>query len=387
MWTVATGFLAACDPVTDGTTAKTDGVKVLAGHKDGLGILDTATGQWLVPPGPAVAAPDHRQLAAVHGNQLDVWTLAGLNRASVTPLVGSWVPRAVAWDKVALVEGPSGNGIYQPAARSVTKIRFTGKEQILELPGNFEPEAFSADGQRLYLLDYLPPQKPELYRVRVLDLTTGQVLPLNTRDKQPIPPGAEETMRGQGHQAVFDPANGTLFTLYTHQEGHQHTGELLGVRPGSPDVHAFIHALHLELGWAYCIDLPKPFGESGTEGHTLALGAGQLFAISAAHGVVARISPESLNILSTRDFSPLTGAASAVATPAGKVFVAAGDKLTDTETVLPLDRTMHGLALAKDGRLWTSSDGKAVSIDWQAKKVISEISVPGLESLHAIVNG
>ncbi len=388
MWSAAAGVLAACDAKTAPPQAKVDGVLALALHKEGLGVLDTATGAWKVPPAPAAVGPELTRLAAVQGEQLAIWSLPVMRQAAASTLPGTWTPRAVSGsDQVALVEGPSGEGIYRPASRVMTKIRIAGSGKDFSLPGNFEPEAFSPDGGRLYLLDYIPPRQPELYRVRVLDLATGAVHPLNTKDKQPVPPGSEETMRGSGRKAVYDPVNGVLFTLYTHQQGHQHTGELLGVRPGSPDVHAFIHALHLDFGWAVCIDLPKPFGESAPEGHTLALApdSSLLYAVSAAHGTVARINPESLNVLSVKTFAPLTGEASAAATAGGRIYVAAGNTLSDTASAFDAGGPLHGLAATRGGQLWSVRAGRAVSLDFAAKRVLDGAEVAGLQAIHAIV--
>ena len=104
----------------------------------------------------------------------------------------------------------------------------------MELPGNLEPEAFSAAGERLFVLDYLPPAAPDRYRVRMVNLATGKLEPLLTPAKSVVPPGAEEEMRGEGRQAVYDAGRQLLFTLYTHQPDHLHTRDLLaGARPGA----------------------------------------------------------------------------------------------------------------------------------------------------------
>ncbi|HEX2195322.1 MAG TPA: hypothetical protein VHJ76_00225, partial [Actinomycetota bacterium] len=57
--------------------------------------------------------------------------------------------------------------------RTKTTIVVTGRNtppQTIELDGNYEPEAFSNDGGSVFLLEYLPPQRPNSYRVRRLDL-------------------------------------------------------------------------------------------------------------------------------------------------------------------------------------------------------------------------
>ena len=95
--------------------------------------------------------------------------------------------------------------------------------------------------------------------------------PLLLRDKTLVPPGAEEEMRGEGRQAVLSPDRTRLYTLYLHQADHQHTRDLLPGRhaPDGTTVHAFVHVLSLTEGWAYCLDLPAPFGEPAAGTHAL----------------------------------------------------------------------------------------------------------------------
>lgn len=387
MLAAAAGVLAACDETTPGASNGTR-LKVLALHQDGIGVVDLGRGDWLVPPAPAALPPDHRGLATTHGGDLAVWRLSDGQRTAVADLDGAWTPRAVIRGSVALIQGDHGSAIYEPVGRSTTKIMITGHERRFDLPGNLEPEAFSPDGSRLYLLDYLPPEAPDIYRVRVLDLATGQIHPLATRAKKAIPAGAEETMRGRGRHAVYDPANGILFTLYTHQPDHRHTGELLGVRPGAPDVHAFIHALHLGEGWAFCIDLPEPFGRDSADGHTLVLSAKSpdlMFAVSAAHGVVAEIDRRELTVKNSRSIPAMAGSATGVSTADGALMLAVGARLTDTATTWTLPAPAGGLVAGPDGLLWTCLDGKITGLEWASRTLKHETSVPGLRSVLGVV--
>jgi hypothetical protein len=208
-------------------------------------------------------------LAALKNGMLSIRdTETGLIRTEGR-LPGAWTPRATRGDQVALVQGS-----LDPRSSTTLLVMRAGSERKrFELPGNVEPEAFSVDGDGLFVLDYLPPTAPDGYRVRWLDLTTSELTPLLTQLKQVVPPGAEEVMRGQGRRAVLDPDRSMLFTLYTHGGDHRHTGNLLGVRPDAPNVHAFIHSLHLSQNWAVCIDLPAPFGFTDPAGHTVAMSA------------------------------------------------------------------------------------------------------------------
>jgi hypothetical protein len=97
----------------------------------------------------------------------------------------------------------TAEGSHRPAGRERTTIVVADSSgarpaREFDLAGNFEPEAFSADDAYLFVLEYLPANAPEHYRVRRVELATGQVQPLLLRDKQLIPASAEEEMRGEG---------------------------------------------------------------------------------------------------------------------------------------------------------------------------------------------
>ncbi len=381
------GLLAACEKpaaVPPGNA----GDRLLVAHRDGLGIFDSGTQKWLAEPKAATASG--ARLFSLEGETLFVREAATAKVSDQSPLPGLWTPRAADHNQVALVAGSHGAAdIYRPEPRVSTSLLVMrdGKERKrFELDGNFEPEAFSQDGNRLFLLDYLPPKAPDVYRVRSLSLVTGEVEALQTRTKSLVPPGAEEVMRGQGRHAVHDTARGILFTLYTHLGDHQHTGELLGVRPGAPNVHAFIHALHLQDGWAFCIDLPEPFGTGPAEGHTIALSTNnmQLYAIAAQHGTMAVIDPDGLNVMRVQKFTPAAGAAFALGLTPDKFLIGAGRQLTMLEGARrqewELDFDLRGLALGS--RLWAGRDGGVSALELQARQQSDRQEKPALTGLR-----
>jgi hypothetical protein len=208
---------------------------------------------------------------------------------------------------------------------------------------------------------------------------------LLTQLKQVVPPGAEEVMRGQGRRAVLDPDRSMLFTLYTHGGDHRHTGNLLGVRPDAPNVHAFIHSLHLSQNWAVCIDLPAPFGFTDPAGHTVAMSADNktLYAISAESGAVARVDPDQLSIIGTSNIAPAKGDAAALGLPDGRLLVGAGRQLSLVENAghveWLLDFEVRGLGLGQ--RLWAGHEGGASTLDVARRQVVSRVDIPGLLGL------
>ena len=300
---------------------------------------------------------------------------------------------------LATPTGP-GTGPYRPGGRERTTIVVAGsagQRNRVELPGNLEPEAFDISGQALFVLDYLPPAAPDRYRVRVVDLATGELQPLFTRVKAVVPPGAEEEMRGEGRQAVYDTRSRQLFTLYTHQPEHEHTRDLInGAREDAPHVHAFVHTLNLTEKWAYCVDLPSPFGEHPAAGHAIALdpGGNRLCVVDATSGTVAVIDPNGLTISGTVRFTPPTGpitSATASIDPTGALLVGAGRELitvslTGGEPVRrSLPTPVRGVAISADRkRHFIGQDDAVICLDPATGNLLHRIAVPGLVSLRQV---
>ena len=156
---------------------------------------------------------------------------------------------------VALTEPRSAGATpWLPDGRTRTTVvvadTAAGTERRYELPGNFEPEAFSTNGRRLYTIQYVPPSDPTRYRVRILNLAAGRVSAIGRlRDKV-----APDQMRGTGRTQVFAPDGDELYTLYTRQGPNYAHGAPADA--SQTRTNAFIHLLNLEGGWAHCIDLP-----------------------------------------------------------------------------------------------------------------------------------
>ena len=348
---------------------------VLAGTRQGLVVLGGPRPRALGPE--AVASADGRLAGALSRDDAGRPLLVRLDPrigdlGRPLPLAAGWRPRVLAagGGACALTRTPA---TARPAARARTPIMVVSGAgpREYDLAGVVEPDAFTWDATGLFVLEWLPATAPGHYRVRRLDLATGRLEPLLTRAKTPVPAGAEEEMSGDGRQAVLSPDRTVLYTLYTHQPGHRHTRDLLAGRPGG--VHAFVHVLHLEQGWAYCLDLPGPFGDGPAEGHALAVSAdGQRLAVADARsGSVAYADTTSLTIDKVVTVPPESGAASlAFAPDEQRLLLGAGRTVTalkvggTVEARWPVRAAVRGLAVSGDAaRVYVGGADEVVWLD------------------------
>jgi hypothetical protein len=309
-------------------------------------------------------------------------------------LDGGWVPRVTSSDsRMVVLTGTGGSGPGgrpAPRARSPILVSRSSRELYrFDLAGSAEPDALTYEGHGLFVLEWLPPEAPDRYRVRLLDFNVGQPQPLFTREKQPVPAGAEEEMRGDGRQAVLSGARNVLYTLYTHQPDHRHTRDLVAGRPGG--VHAFVHVLQLAELWAYCLDLPHPFGESPPSGHALVLSFDmrRLLVADTGSGRLAIADIESLTVSRVVEIPPGKGAATMAAAPDGRIFLASGGRLlvldgatgAVTDTWSPRG-TVNALAVGRDGaRLYVATPGNIDLHDSATGRHTGRIPVAGVTAL------
>ncbi|WP_233512352.1 YncE family protein [Micromonospora deserti] len=367
---------------------------------DGLGVLRGADRQ-MVPNSVATADGSAIYATALAGADTDFWRIdtATGHASARLRLPGRWVPQAVSASgtRVALTSSEVSVTGGRPDGRDVTPVLIadtTGVQHRLELRGNFVPETFTEDLAGLFVLEWLPAKAPDRYRVRVVDLQTRVPGPLVTRSKAPIPSGAEEEMRGDGRQAVLAPNRTILYTLYTHQPDHQHTRDLVSGRPGN--VHAFVHTLNLAERWAYCIDLPHPFGEAPANGHAMAISSdgGRLFVADVTSGRIAEISSEDLTVSRTTTMAEGAGTGHAVA-DRDRLFVGAGTMVRTVDLAglglaaeWPVREPVTGLVLSPDRkRLYV---GQTDAVSWHDPATGAELGrapVPGLVVLHGAAGG
>jgi hypothetical protein len=394
--TLAGGVLAAAalpgcrpSPAPGATTAVPD--VLFADSRHGLVRLAGTGSQRLGPS--ALLSPDGGALYTVGPGGAGGPSLVRSDPASgtairSTTLGGGWLPRVISADGRACALGRSA-AVARPAARARTSllIRTETHEQEYDLPGVIEPDAFTVDGSGLFVLDWLPAQAPDHYRVRLLDLATGRTGPLLTRNKAPVPAGAEEEMRGTGRQAVLSTARNTLYTLYTHQPGHQHTRDLIaGTRA---EVHAFVHVLNLDERWAYCLDLPHPFGEGPAAAHAVAIDASRLAVADVSSGSLAYADLSTLLIDRVTPGPTADGEASLVLAPDGRTMVGAGGGITvlgpDPAVTWPVPGVVRGIGLSADGsRLYAGATGEVVWLDAGSGRLRGRAPVADLTGLRHV---
>jgi DNA-binding beta-propeller fold protein YncE len=348
-----------------------------------------------------VANPDWSRLYAVRGGELVTVTAATNREAAAAPVPPGLTARVVSTAGTLVALTASGGDTYRPAPRTRTRIVVAdpaGERPVreLDLAGNFEPEAFSADDTSLFVLEYLPAHAPERYRVRRVELATGTVLPLNLRDKTLVPPGAEEEMRGEGRQAVLAPDRSRLYTLYLHQADHRHTRDLLGGGHDGPQVHAFVHVLSLTEGWAYCLDLPAPFGEHPADTHALTVSPDgrTLYVGELTTKRIAVADTGSLTVTRVAepaDDAPAGPGATLSASPDGRsLYVGSADVVRHLDAatlrvrdVWPVPDPVRGLAVEPDGRhVLVGQSGAIARVDTTTGAVVGTIPAAGLDHLH-----
>lgn len=310
----------------------------------GLAAVEVRSGEVTESPGDTVFAAGFSRVFQTSHTSLRELDPDSLTRLEAISLDRRLVARAASPALVALMPpGPEGDDPYSPMSRSTTELVVadvsSGASRAYELDGNFEPEAFSTNDRLLYMIEYLPPRDPDRYRVRMLRLDSGAILPIGRRLK-----GAPPQMRGTGRTQVMAPDGTVLYTLYTRQGPNTiHAVPQKAGRGGN--VYSFIHMLNLAEGWAHCIDLPLPFGTGdATVGAITTTPSGsQLFIADPSTNALALIDRDELRVVRRARLGLEEGSLTpAVATtnPGGDVlYVAVGTTLRsyDAATLEPRD--------------------------------------------------
>jgi outer membrane protein assembly factor BamB len=261
------------------------------------------------------------------------------------------------------------------------------------LKGNFEPEAFSTDGRRLFMISYLPPTQPASYRVVGLNLRRGTVFPLFGREKEWV-----GQMSGTRLMQTPAPDGVFLFTLYSSQPPkYAHGYDYVEASATKPV--AFVHTLNLDFGQAVCVGLPKTLwggnprfeaiGSSGADS--------RVYVVDTSRGLVAVMSSDTLNVIQTAKVGfglPAVGSQTEAAlSPDGRsLFVSTGRAIValDAMTLVPVAKwnlpgTVSGLGVSNDGaRLYVAMPSEVEALNATNGTRLWGMRVPGVEGIRSV---
>ena len=420
--------LIACtaDPKV-GPPTETAGDVLVLGTSDGALVVSSGSGSVLAQDAGDLAAPDgsRRYATTADGKATTLETrdpVSGEVLASTTMPgdLEAWVA-SISGDAVALMPPgrTSTGGKLAPPHRSTTIVVAdpSGERAVrtYHLDGNFEPEAFSIDDRRLFLIQYLPALAPSVYRVTFLDLASSQVRPVFGRFKTP-----PERMPGIRLSHVFDDTSDQLYTLYTNRPSKGYRGNWdgkgygdagagqgygdSGSSAGSGDSRSaaevsFVHVLNLRDGWAFCAGLPRSLWGRPASAQAMAPSPDgrHLYIVDSTRGIVADMNTKTLKISSTAHLD-LTGTGgdrtSAVTSLDGeRLFIGSamdGSAVyeVDTTTMRIVGRwtmpaTVSGLALSGDGtRLYAALDDRVAILDATTGEELTTLGFGGASILH-----
>lgn len=343
---------------------------LLLGTDSGPLAVRVPTGSVLFEHAGAVAGPDGSLVfsASSHGRSTTLRTIEGTTGevVSTTRIPGHLDVRVMSASGrgVALMNPlPDGWDPQTPIPRSHTTIVVadpTGAREprTYELTGNFEPEAFSTDDRRLFMIQHLPAETPTVYRVTVLDLVRGRVKPVFGPFKSP-----PERMPGTRLEQVFAPNGDQLYTLYTStQPGYAPHG---APAPSDASV-SFVHVLSLAKGWAHCVGLPRELWNQPASAQAMAASSdgARLYIVDSVRGMVSVMDTDTLEILRTQELdlqaTAVTDTSAKLSADDGTLFVGTGG--SDSSVLYAIDTTtfqvahhwpmigdLSGLGLSLDG--------------------------------------
>jgi hypothetical protein len=367
-----TGACAAGDPYAKRATPPKevvfldDGVELTAMEPSTGTTPFRIGGRW-------VPTPDWRYVArALDGPDetvLDVVDTATGSGADARYLEAGLEPRAATNDgTVVLMPRRAQPNDYTPEGRTETALviarRGAADPQRIRLSGNYEPEAFSTDGQTLFVIEYRPPTHPEVYSVRQLDLATGIVTPVPSRDKE-----LQEDMRGTARTHAMAPDGSRLYTLYNLEMPHP---------DGTIHRHAFVHVLDLREKWAHCVDLPASFVTSSETASAIAVSSerDRVYVVNRKAGEVAEVDTLDVSLRRTVPLRLAPDESLAVTTSAHGLFVGTGQRVVALDSALHpvgewrLERMVVGLQPSGDGRhLYVSTRDQLLTLDLRGGQV------------------
>jgi hypothetical protein len=291
----------------------------------------------------------------------------------------------------ALIEPPVNTKDGYPEGSETTVIAITGPgaggaSRALTLRGNFRPEAFSTDRKALFAVEYVPPRRPDRYRVRRIDLDTGTVNGVFSVDGH-----LQNAMRGSARTQALAPDGKRLYTLYwlADDTGPADSG------------HAFVHVLSLDQQWAHCVSLPRPIGSHLEGANVLALSpdGNRLYVGDGEKGKLAEIDTKALRVTRTASI-PMSNAGalrSAVGSD-GTLYMSRGRRVAavDTESMRPaawwsFPSDVTGIQPAIDGRrIYVALTNRVNVVDTRTGRTTATfpaIGMNGIDQLGAVSAG
>jgi hypothetical protein len=375
----------------------------------GTDVVDTSSGAVLAADAGEVAAPDGSRLYAtrragdatilrtrdsVTGEVVARTTLDGALEIRVASVSG----HAVALMRpLARSEGTSTE-LAMPRARTTIVVADpagTEAPRRYVLDGNYEPEAFSIDDRRLFLIQYLPAEAPTAYRVTFLDLRRSKVFEVFGRFKTP-----PERMPGVRLEQVYDAASQQLYTLYTNRVGETYSGTWDGYGSSTADADevSFVHVLNLRDGWAYCAGLPRALWGRPEGEQALATGPDgrSLYVVDPMRSLIVEMNTRTLKVVRRArvDLGTLgDGTVSAQIGSDGRTLFVGADRrgapivAIDLGTLRVAARwTMPsgvaGFGVSEDGeRLYAALVDQVRVVDPVSGHELAELRVPGVDSI------
>ena len=161
------------------------------------------------------------------------------------PLLGTWGTPQITYSGAD--EGLSRDGktlvladISNVYPRTESRFMFVDPRRLrmrdaIYLKGDFEFDAISPNGKRLYLIQHMNVLDQSRYVVRAYDVSSNSLLPGRVAD----PTQKSWVMEGYPISRVISPDGRWVYTLY-----------------GNPKGFPFVHALDTVRGVAHCVGLP-----------------------------------------------------------------------------------------------------------------------------------
>ena len=375
---------------------------LVLGTRDGTVIVGSSSGTVLSSREGEVAAPDGSRLYSTSRRRgstvLEARDSSTGGVLSTTRLDGRMDVRAASLSgrAVALMRPlPAGVDATYALPRTHTTIVVADPmgeraTRRYTLKGNFEPEAFSIDDTRLFLIQYLPAEAPSAYRVTFLRLLNGRVDPVFGRFKTP-----PERMPGIRLAQVFDPTSEQLYTLYTNRAAEHYHDGWADASYADREV-SFVHVLNLRDGWAYCTGLPRSLWGQPAKAQAMAPSPDGrfLYIVDSMQGLIAEMNTKSLRITRSEriEVGPLErGRTSARMSADGKtLYLGIGGSAVsriDVETLevlgrWPLPGDVTGLALSDDGaRLYAALGDDVAIVDTGTGDALATLSFGRVDSI------